>query len=147
MMLSLMKPTKRASLNDEDKKIGMRLRIARIESGLTQAQIASTFDISCQQYQKFEAGVNRVSAKMLNHIAAQLNRPITWFFEELETEKLPNDLDEFSKKKKRFSFARVALRSLQKIENEQLRKHVLSMIQTALEISNAEKNVVNHKKS
>ncbi|MCS6780987.1 MAG: helix-turn-helix domain-containing protein, partial [Geminicoccaceae bacterium] len=65
-----------------DRRIGERIRLRRTELGLTQEQLASALGISYQQVQKYENGVNRISASRLAEIAQRLEVPIGWFVEE-----------------------------------------------------------------
>jgi transcriptional regulator with XRE-family HTH domain len=51
--------------------------------GMTQQQLGETVGIKFQQVQKYETGMNRVSASRLWDIAAALNVPVNFFFEGL----------------------------------------------------------------
>ena len=62
----------------------MRLRIARRELKLSQEKLANKAGLSFQQIQKYEKGVNRVSAGRLHEFAQLLDKPITWFYEDIE---------------------------------------------------------------
>ncbi len=66
-----------------DVHVGTRLRQRRIECGISQEILASRLGISHHQLQKYEAGLNRVSAARLYEIAGLLEAPIGWFFEGL----------------------------------------------------------------
>jgi transcriptional regulator with XRE-family HTH domain len=66
------KPTPRAS-GDVDKRVGQRLRQLRMQIGLSQQEIALTLGVSFQQIQKYEKGVNRVSAARLIELADLLH--------------------------------------------------------------------------
>jgi transcriptional regulator with XRE-family HTH domain len=48
---------------------------------MTQADLAKAVSVSFQQIQKYEKGVNRVSASMLFNIAKALDVPVSYFFE------------------------------------------------------------------
>lgn len=67
-----------------DVVVGSRIRRARLEAGRSQQSLAAAIDISYQQIQKYETGKNRVSAGALVDIAATLNKPIAWFYEDIE---------------------------------------------------------------
>lgn len=67
-----------------DTHVGSRLREARVEAGLTQTQLAKSAKVSFQQLQKYENGVNRVSASRLYMLSSKLNKPVQYFFEGLE---------------------------------------------------------------
>jgi transcriptional regulator with XRE-family HTH domain len=72
---------KRASLNDAE--IGRRIRALRLERGLSQSALAGRLGLSFQQLQKYEKGVNRVSAGRLVAIADFLGAPVTFFYDGL----------------------------------------------------------------
>jgi len=58
--------------NPIDVAIGARIRARREALRVTQAQLADAADVTFQQIQKYERGVNRVSASRLALIAAFL---------------------------------------------------------------------------
>lgn len=64
-----------------DIHVGAQLRRARLLAGLSQGQVATSAKISFQQLQKYERGVNRISASRLFEIAAILCVPVSYFFE------------------------------------------------------------------
>jgi len=53
---------------------------------MTQQQLAEAVGIKFQQIQKYETGMNRVSASRLWDIAAALSVPVSFFFEGLDEE-------------------------------------------------------------
>ncbi len=57
---------------DVDTYVGQKIRSRRKTMGLSQAALADAIGISYQQLQKYERGVNRVSAPMLVAIAEKL---------------------------------------------------------------------------
>lgn len=60
-----------------DVLVGTNIRLNRLEKGITQSALAEALDLSFQQIQKYEKGVNRVSASMLVHISKALDLPVT----------------------------------------------------------------------
>lgn len=70
---------------DVDTHVGMRLRALREGAGLTQAELASKMGFSFQQLQKYERGINRVSASRLVEFATILKAPLAAFFDGVET--------------------------------------------------------------
>jgi transcriptional regulator with XRE-family HTH domain len=56
-----------------DEEIGRRLRNRRLELGLSQEQVAHAVGVTFQQLQKYEKGVNRVSASKLYWLAKALD--------------------------------------------------------------------------
>jgi transcriptional regulator with XRE-family HTH domain len=53
--------------------------------GMTQQQLAEKVGIKFQQIQKYETGMNRVSASRLWDIAESLSVPVAFFFEGMES--------------------------------------------------------------
>lgn len=64
-----------------DVHVGKRIRYRRWMVGMTQQQLGDKIGIKFQQVQKYETGMNRVSASRLWDIANALNVPIAFFFE------------------------------------------------------------------
>ena len=52
----------------------------RVMCGLSQIALADKIGLTFQQLQKYESGVNRISASKLWLIAQQLDSPVQWFF-------------------------------------------------------------------
>ncbi len=69
-----------------DVHVGKRIRHRRWMVGMTQQQLGEVVGIKFQQIQKYETGMNRVSASRLWDIAAALEVPINFFFEGLDEE-------------------------------------------------------------
>lgn len=67
-----------------DVHVGKRIRQRRWMNGTTQQQLAEAVGIKFQQIQKYETGMNRVSASRLWDIAHVLNVPVSFFFEGLD---------------------------------------------------------------
>ena len=65
----------------EDVAIGEKLRALRLDRGLSQSDLGARVGVTFQQLQKYEKGVNRVSAGRLARIAAALNVPIMAFYD------------------------------------------------------------------
>lgn len=66
-----------------DVHVGKRIRHRRWLVGMTQQQLAESVGIKFQQIQKYETGMNRVSASRLWDIASSLSVPVSFFFEGL----------------------------------------------------------------
>ena len=72
-----------------DVHVGKRIRHYRWMNGTTQQQLAEAIGIRFQQIQKYETGMNRVSASRLWDISNVLNVKVSLFFEGLEQQ--PSD--------------------------------------------------------
>lgn len=66
-----------------DAFVGKRIRQRRWMVGVTQQQLADKVGIKFQQIQKYETGMNRVSASRLWDIAQVLGVEIAYFFDGL----------------------------------------------------------------
>lgn len=66
-----------------DVHVGKRIRHRRWMIGMTQQQLAEKVGIKFQQIQKYETGMNRVSASRLWDIANAVDVPVSFFFEGL----------------------------------------------------------------
>lgn len=67
-----------------DVHVGKRLRHRRWMVGMTQQQLAEQVGIKFQQIQKYETGMNRVSASRLWDISEVMDVPVSFFFEGIE---------------------------------------------------------------
>jgi len=67
-----------------DVHVGKRIRHRRWMVGMTQQQLGEVVGIKFQQIQKYETGMNRVSASRLWDIATALDVSISFFFEGLD---------------------------------------------------------------
>lgn len=63
-----------------DVRVGEKLRSLRLQRRLSQSQMAETVGLTFQQIQKYEKGVNRVSASKLFEFAELLDVPVQSFF-------------------------------------------------------------------
>ena len=61
--------------------IGARLRRRRKELGFSQTAIGDKLGIAFQQIQKYENGMNRISAASLYELSKVLSVPLGYFFE------------------------------------------------------------------
>lgn len=69
-----------------DVHVGKRIRHRRWMVGTTQQQLAEQVGIKFQQIQKYETGMNRVSASRLWDIAEALGVDVSFFFVGIEGE-------------------------------------------------------------
>ncbi|WP_375651931.1 helix-turn-helix domain-containing protein [Bartonella sp. LB28NMGDW] len=95
--------TKNPHFNDIS--IGKKIRHRRISMGLSQKELGSYLGVSFQQIQKYEKGLNRVSAGCLLEIAKKLEVPMNFFYADLLTadistkeHALHHDQDTYSEK-------------------------------------------------
>lgn len=69
-------------------RIGLKIRQRRLELGLTQQDLAGKLGLSYQQVQKYETGLNRISAGRLALVSKILLTRLDYFFDFSKTEKL-----------------------------------------------------------
>ncbi len=82
-----MNDKKKTASSDEDKQIdihvGSRVRARRKFLGMSQITLATKLHLTFQQVQKYERGMNRISASKLYQTAVILNVPVSYLFEGL----------------------------------------------------------------
>lgn len=81
------------SCGGKDKKIGLRVRSRRLEIGMSQECLADLIGVTFQQVQKYEKGVNRISAGRLHDISLALACPVGDFFDGLGARSDPAGVD------------------------------------------------------
>jgi transcriptional regulator with XRE-family HTH domain len=74
-----------ARIENVDKHIGAKILELRLSRGMSRQQLASMIGVSHQQTQKYEKGVNRISASRLYIIAQALGQNVKVFYEGLDT--------------------------------------------------------------
>jgi len=67
--------------NNFNLHIGKKLKFKRLQLGLTQTKVALSIQVTFQQIQKYEKGVNGVSSEKLLDLANYLKVPVTYFYE------------------------------------------------------------------
>ena len=71
-------PTNEPSLRHEN--IGKRLKLRRLQLGLSQESLGLALGVTFEQVQKYESGNDRIEVARLQQIAEILNVPILFFF-------------------------------------------------------------------
>ncbi len=67
--------------NPIDVHVGSRVRIRRLELGMSQEKLGDALGVTFQQVQKYENGANRFSASRLQHVSRILQAAVAYFFE------------------------------------------------------------------
>lgn len=83
--------------NPIDVHVGSRVRLRRMELGISQERLGRLLGLTFQQIQKYEKGANRIGASRLFAISRVLDAPVQFFFDELPAEArvdLPSNGDE-----------------------------------------------------
>ncbi len=134
---------------EKDTVIGSKLRQLRNIKGISQSVLASEAGITFQQVQKYEKGVNRISAGRLHDFANILGVDVNIFYSEIDNKSEKNSMEAPLKK---FSLAEdennfegqknlsemqnfinskettALLREFYKIKDADKRKHIIDFI-------------------
>ncbi|MBD3769447.1 MAG: helix-turn-helix transcriptional regulator [Rhodobacterales bacterium] len=122
-----------------DRVVGQRIRWRRRELKLSQEQLAELLSLTFQQVQKYEKGVNRVSAGRLFEIASVMGVPVNYFYDGAE-EQLEEDRNRFMESGGLDEGPRAPvldadtldlIAAFQKIEDDSLRKSLLNTVRAA----------------
>lgn len=73
--------------NPVDIHVGGRVRLRRTLMGMSQGELGERLGLTFQQIQKYESGMNRISASRIFDMARVLDVPTTFFFDDM-----PQDL-------------------------------------------------------
>jgi transcriptional regulator with XRE-family HTH domain len=71
----------RKEINPTDRYVGSRVRMRRMMVGMSQEKLGDALGLTFQQVQKYEKGINRISASRLQHLTQILEVPIPFFFD------------------------------------------------------------------
>jgi transcriptional regulator with XRE-family HTH domain len=112
-----------------DLHVGQRIRMGRMMKGLSQSALGEAGDISFQQIQKYENGINRVSAGRLQQFAKHLDVPVSFFFEGISSEgSKPKDRpDDLARQLVATREGIDLAKAFMAIENRSLRRSIVSM--------------------
>ncbi|MEJ1936845.1 helix-turn-helix transcriptional regulator [Nostoc sp. NIES-2111] len=98
-----------------DEHVGKRVRLRRVELGMSQQVLARLIGITFQQLQKNERGVNRLSASRMYEAARVLDVPIGYFFDGIM------DAKPLAKRDKKIEYSLP-------IEDEQAKRETLELV-------------------
>lgn len=71
-----------------DRGIGAKVTKLRIAHGMSRQQLGEKIGVTHQQLQKYERGVNRLTAGRLVAIAKAFGKPVSYFFEDYAIEEV-----------------------------------------------------------
>ncbi len=80
------KQTSRKGPNPIDVHVGSRVYLRRNLLGLYLETLAKAIGVTYQQLQKYERGVNRISASRLFILSRALDVPVSFFFEDMPSD-------------------------------------------------------------
>lgn len=122
-----------------DVHVGQRLRVRRSLLGMSQEKLAEAIGLTFQQIQKYERGVNRISAGRLFQFSKILDVPVGYFYDQVggsgieqqgavaglsDNEQDVFDSEDIMQKKETLDLVRIYY----SIEDEQKRKEILRFI-------------------
>ena len=84
MPTDTLSPTFTCDMQRLNAHIGSRIRLRRTAMGMSQEAVAAALGVSFQQIQKYERGINRISASRLYALGSIFSVSITFFFEGYE---------------------------------------------------------------
>lgn len=110
-----------ADTSEIDKAVGTRISLRRKILKITQKELASQIGITFQQLQKYEQGINRVSASRLWQISRVLDTDVNFFFADAETDRSGDSI--FDNETLRF------LAAYTKIKNPEISRLIFNLLQ------------------
>lgn len=72
-----------AKPNPIDVHVGKRLRLRRTLLGMSQERLGEMLQLTFQQIQKYERGVNRIGSSRLYELGQILDVPVSFFFDDM----------------------------------------------------------------
>jgi transcriptional regulator with XRE-family HTH domain len=113
--------------NAVDKHVAERMKLARIQRGMSQQVLANAIGVTFQQVQKYENGTNRIAAGRLYQLSRTLNVDIGHFYAGFETDTVASDETLRPIGALRQRDLRVAAK-LAAIEDERIKRHLTGLI-------------------
>jgi transcriptional regulator with XRE-family HTH domain len=128
-VLDMMRAVAGKKRNPVDQHVGARLRERRVARGISQGELGGLSGITFQQVQKYEKGVNRISASRLQQFAVALKVTPEYFFDGLRTAgsdpKAMAYVEEFAASPDGLALSR----AFQLIDDPQLRRSIVALVQ------------------
>jgi transcriptional regulator with XRE-family HTH domain len=123
--------------NPVDQHVGARIRMQRMVRGFSQTELGKAVGVTFQQVQKYEKGVNRVSASRLQQIANVLKVAPDFFFEEAQAKKAGNSgsnetilIDEFISSRDGIALAQAFTR----IRDVKIRRSIVLLVEQIAQV-------------
>jgi len=117
--------------NDVDIHVGRKIRLFRLQTKMSQDDLASQIGVTRQQLHKYEQGANRVGASRLWEISSVLGTDVKQFFEGIDTSLGSKEIliDPFQALQNSNDGYKIAY-ALSKVSAPELRKQILAIIRT-----------------
>ena len=126
--------------NSIDALVGDRVRVRRLVLGMSQERLAEELDLTFQQIQKYEKGINRICASRLFDLSKALGVPVQYFFEEVAHHPPGNnDLGDTATEAQIFLYLRspegLALnRAFLRVSNAKRRGAIIALVRSLAEL-------------
>jgi transcriptional regulator with XRE-family HTH domain len=119
-----------------DRLVGERVRLLRLARGISQTALGSRIGVTFQQVQKYEKGVNRISASKIVEIANTLGVDVSDLFEGAAESTATSDARE------RDAYIPTAvdlsiIRTLSEIRDTKMKRRILDLISSLASETNA----------
>lgn len=112
--------------------IGSMIKRRRRELKISQEKLGEIVGVTYQQIQKYENGLNRVSAEMLHKIASALDTDVSYFYEKpVATDEARERVAAYGNLKGLSPDEREVIRCLRTIDDEEYRKRFLLLLMSA----------------
>ena len=112
--------------------IGSRIKRRRRDLKISQEKLGEMVEVTYQQIQKYENGLNRVSAEMLQKVAAALDTDVNYFYEKpVATDEAHERVAAYSAMKGLSPDEKEIIRCLRAIDDEEYRKRFLLLLISA----------------
>ncbi len=131
-----------------DAFIGARVRLRRLLMNMSQEELSGKLAVTFQQVQKYEKGINRISASRLLELSDALEVPVQFFFEGLDNyaePAEPNGMAEETVANPYLEFVSSSSgvelnQAFLQIEDVKMRRQLLAMVSNIARVSGNEKN-------
>ena len=113
-----------------DKHVGSRVRMRRMMLDMSQTTLGNALGITFQQVQKYEKGINRISASRLHQVCHTLQVPVSFFFEEMldvpaaAMQSSPDRFTDFMATREGLTLAKAFMQ----INSVQLRRRIVDLV-------------------
>jgi len=114
-----------------NKQMGIKIKRIRKALGMSQMELAEGVGVSFQQIQKYEKGINRISAERIQQIARALGTTVNTFFEKESIPMVSEPSAEYSHKGTWMVVSQEEARLLQlfrKIDDEKTREALVQQL-------------------
>jgi transcriptional regulator with XRE-family HTH domain len=119
--------------NPIDVHVGNRIRIRRNLLGWSQEKLGDLLGLTFQQIQKYEKGLNRVSASRLWDFSTVMDTPISFFYDDMDVSTLESSPRRYSNPQAEYTLSE----NIEMLESDPMRKQeTLELIRAYYKINN-----------